>query len=106
MNRNEVELSIANLFCFEGGQNLKPFGLNGPAFASFLTKLWISIDSSVFGNMLANYLANHLFNYSYRNPSAGFLEAAFQLRKLTVNNAIPNANRPASANIHRLNSVL
>jgi len=44
--------------------------------------------------------------YSYLNASTGFRVAAFQLCQLTVNNAIPNANRPAKAKIHQLNSVL
>ena len=45
-------------------------------------------------------------SYSYLSASTGFLVAAFQLCQLTVNNAIPNASKPASAKIHQLKLVL
>ena len=44
--------------------------------------------------------------YSYLNASTGFRVAAFQLCQLTVSNAIPNASKPANANIHQLRVVL
>lgn len=44
--------------------------------------------------------------YSYLSASTGFLVAAFQLCQLTVSRAIPNASKPAKANIHQLKLVL
>src|SRR5664280_3370578 len=50
--------------------------------------------------------ASHLTpHYSYRRASTGFLVAARQLCKLTVNRAIPKAIIPDTTNIHQLSSV-
>ncbi len=50
--------------------------------------------------------AQPLTNYSYLSASTGFLVAARQLCQPTVNNAIPNASKPANAKIHQLKVVL
>ena len=47
-----------------------------------------------------------LINYSYLNASIGFLVAARQLCKLTVNKTIAKANTPDRAKIHQFKLVL